>query len=116
MIEVALRNYLETNLDGVPVFMEQLKDVPQRYVLMRLSDAGRINHIDAATFFVDVVAESLYAAAELRDLVKDLLFDAITIDSITHASIGGERANTDSANHVYKYELTYNFYYYREEI
>ena len=115
MIEVALRNYLETNLDGVPVFMEQLKDVPQRYVLMRLSDAGRINHIDAATFFVDVVAESLYAAAELRDLVKDLLFDAITIDSITHASIGGERANTDSANHVYKYELTYNFYYYREE-
>ena len=116
MIEVALRNYLETNLDGVPVFMEQPKDVPKKYVLMRLSDAGRINHIDAATFFVDVVAESLYAAAELRDLVKDLLFDAVSIDSITHASIGGERANTDSANHVYKYELTYNFYYYREEI
>lgn len=116
MIEIALRNYLEANLEGVPVVLEQPKNRPEKYVLIRLTDAGRINHIDAATFFVDVVAGSLYDAAELRDLVEALLDEAVTIDSITHSSLGGERANTDSANHVYKYELTYNFYYYREEI
>lgn len=115
MIEVTLRNYLEANLEGIPVVMEQPKNPPQKYVMMRLADGGKVNHIDAATFFVDVIADNLYDAAALRDDVKDLLFNAITLDSITHSSIGGERANTDSANHVYKYELTYNFYYYREE-
>lgn len=115
MIEVALRNYLELNLDGIPVVMEQPKNPPKKYVLMRLTDGGRINHIDAATFFVDVYASDLYAAAELRDKVKDLLFDAVRLDGISHSSIGGERADTDSANHVYVYELTFNFYYFREE-
>ena len=116
MIEVTLRNYLEANLEGIAVVMEQPKNPPSKYVLMRLSDSGRTNQIEAATFFVDVIADDLYEAAVLRDAVKDLLFNAITLDGITHSSIGGERANTDSANHVYKYELTYNFYYYREEI
>lgn len=115
MIEVLLRKYLELNLDGVPVVMERQKTPPEKYVQMRQADAGRRNHVDAATFFIDVYAHDLYSAAELRDKVKDLLFDAITLDGITHSSIGGERANTDSANHVYKYELTYNFYYYKEE-
>lgn len=116
MIEVTLRNYLEVNLNGIKVVMEQPKNPPKKYVMMRLVDGGRINHVDAATLFVDVIADNLYDAAVLRDDVKDLLFNATTLDSITHASIGGERANTDSANHVYKYEMTYNFYYYREEI
>lgn len=115
MIEVALRNYLETNLNGVKVFMEQPKNPPKKYVQMRLADGGRLQHIDAATFFVDVIAQDLYSAAELRDSVKGLLFDAICLDGITHSSMGGERANTDSANHVYKYELTFNFFYYGEE-
>lgn len=115
MIEVTLRNYLESNLDGIKVFMEQPKTPPKKYVLLRLTDGGRIHHIDAATFFVDVIAQDLYSAAALRDLVKDLLFDAVHLDGITHSSIGGERADTDSANHVYVYELTFNFYYYREE-
>lgn len=115
MIEVALRQYLEAGLD-VPVLMERPKTPPEKYVLLRLTDGGRINHIDAATFFVDVFAKDLYSAAVIRDQVKDLMFDAVSLDGISHSSVGGERSNTDSANHVYTYELTYNFYYYREEI
>ena len=116
MIEVALREYLEFNLGDVPVVMEQPKNPPKKYVQLRLTDGGKINHIDAATFFVDVKASGLYSAAVLRDQVKDILFNATELGGITHASIGGERANMDTANHVYVYELTYNFYYYREEI
>jgi hypothetical protein len=116
VIEVALRNYLEEELEDVPVVMERPKNPPEKYVLLRLTDGGMINHVDAATFFVDVFAKDLYSAAVLRDRVKDLMFNAITLDGISHASMGGERANTDSANHTYVYELTYNFYFYREEI
>ena len=115
MIEVAIREYLADNLD-IDVLMEQPKNPPKRYVLLRLADSGRTNHIDAATFFVTVISDSLYAAAQLKDQIKDLLFDAISLDYISHSSIGGESATLDSANHVYQYNITFNFYYYREEI
>lgn len=116
MIEVSIRQYLIDAIDGLQVFLERPKSPPAEYVLLQLVDSGRINHIDAATFFVTVISDNLYSAAQLREQVKDTLFDAITVSGITHSDLGGERANTDSANHVYQYELTFNFYYYREEI
>ena len=115
MIEVALRKYLEDNLDKVPVLMEHPKKSTSKYVLLQLADGGQINHIDAATFFVTIYADSLYAAADLKEQVKTLLFDAIQLPGISKASIGQEQAGTDTANHVYQYNLTFNFYYYREE-
>ena len=114
MIEVTLREYLEDNLD-VPVVMEYPKDPGKKFILLQLSDGGQINKIDAATFFVTVYADSLYTAAGLKEEVKSLLLDAIQIPGITKASLGQEQAGTDSANHKYIYNLTFNFYYYREE-
>lgn len=115
MIEVAIRDYLEQELDPIPVLMEQPKTPPKEYVLLQLVDAGLINKVDAATFFVTVRAETLYETAQLRDLVKDALLNAISENFITNSTLGGESAQIDSANNVYQYELTFNFYYYREE-
>ena len=114
MIEVTLRNYLEDKL-SVPVCMEVPKSIPASYVLLQLIDSGRIDHIDAATFSVIARGDSLYSAAQLRDEVKDALFDAITLDCISHVDQGGEISGIDSANKVYQYELTFNFYFYKEE-
>lgn len=114
MIEVTLKEYLEDNLD-VPVLMEYPKKPEKKFILLQLADGGQVNHIDAATFFVTVYAESLYATADLKEKVKSLLFDAVCIPGITKATLGQEQADTDTANHVYQYNLTFNFYYYREE-
>lgn len=116
MIEIALRQYLADNLNRISVVMEYPKNPPKKFILLQLADAGRTNHIDAATFFITVYANTLYEAAELREKVKNLLFDAISLPGISSATLGQDRAGTDSANHVYKYDLTFNFYYYREEI
>jgi hypothetical protein len=115
MIEVAIRDYLAQEISPIPVYMEQPKTLPQEYVLLRLADAGLINKVDAATFFVTVRSDTLYKTAQLRDLVKDALLNAISEDYITSSTLGGESAQIDSANHAYQYELTFNFYYYREE-
>lgn len=115
MIEISLRKYIADELD-TPVYMEQPKVVPAEYILLRLMDSGRINHIDAATFSITVRSNSLYGAAQIRDDVKRIVLDAPSnVECITSARIGGELANTDSANHVYQYELVFNFYYYEEE-
>lgn len=116
MIEVAIRQYLADNLTDTAVVMEIPKNPPKEYILLRLADSGKTNHIDAATFFVTVISDNLYNAALLKEKVKDLLFDAISLDYISSATLGGENASTDSANHVYQYNITFNFYYYREEI
>lgn len=116
MIETTIKKYLEEGLEGVPVLMEYPKKQPQQFVVLQLADAGRINHIDVATFFIAVYdTTSLYSAAELSEKVKELLFNAISLPSISRSFIGQERATTDSANHVYRYDLTFNFYYYKEE-
>lgn len=114
MIEVTLREYLSDNLD-VPVLMEHPKTSKKKFILLQLADAGRTNHIDMATFFINVYADSLYEAAELKEKVKTLLFDAISLPGITKSTLGQDQAATDSANHLYQYNLTFNFYYYREE-
>lgn len=115
MIEVAIRDYLEDSLDDVKVVMEQPKNPPKEYILLRMVDGGRTNHIDAATFFATVISNSLYSAAQLKEKVKDALVSATELDCISHSSLGGESATLDSANHVYQYNITVNFYYYREE-
>ena len=113
MIEVAVSNYLaEKNID---VYMEFPKNPPKSFVVLQLADGGCINHIDAATFFVGVYADTLYKTAELKEKVKGYLLDAISLPSITKSELGQERAGTDNANSLYKYDLTFNFYYYREE-
>ena len=114
MIEVTLREYLSDNLD-VPVLMEHPKTSKKKFILLQLADAGQTNHIDMATFFINVYADSLYDAAELKEKVKTLLFDVISLPGITKSTLGQDQAATDSANHLYQYNLTFNFYYYREE-
>lgn len=116
MIEISLLNYMKTELENAHIYMEQPENVPNEYILLRLMDGGRINMVDAATFSIVVRSDRLYNAALLRDQVKEVILDAPNnIDSITSARLGGEIATTDSANHVYQYELIINFYYYKEE-
>ena len=115
MIEVAIRKYLEDNLDNIPVFMEYPKNPKKEFIVLQLADSGQINYIDAATFFITIYADSLYAAAELNDEVISLLFDAVQLPGISSSSLGQNQSGTDSANHLYTYTLTFNFYYYREE-
>lgn len=115
MIEVVIRQYLADKLEDIAVVMEQPKTPPKEYILLRLVDSGRVNHIDAATFFVTIISDSLYSAAMLKDKVKVILYDAIILDCISHSSSGGESATLDATNHVYQYNLTFNFYYYQEE-
>ena len=115
MIEVTIRKYLEDNLNGIPVLMEYPRNPKGKFVLLQLSDGGRINYIDAATFFLTVYADSLYEAASLKEKVKTLLFNTVILPGISNASLGQEQADTDTVNHKYIYNLTFNFYYFREE-
>ena len=114
MIETKIREYLMQKVSA-PVYLEVPAKSPSEYILIQLIDAGKVEHVDAATFSVIVRSKTLYDTALLRDIVKDALFDAISLSCISHVDQGGEIAGIDSSNKVYQYDLTFNFYYYKEE-
>ena len=114
MIEIAIREYLSEILN-VPVYMEVPKSIPSEYALLQLIDSGRINQIDAATISIVAISNSLYGAAVLSNKIKDALLDSISLRCVSHVDLGGEISGVDSANEKYQYELTFNFYYYKEE-
>lgn len=114
MIDVLLKDYLDNEL-AIPVVLEKPKQVPENYILIELIDGGEDNHINAATFQFHCHADSLYNAAVLADSVSALLKDAISLSAISKAQFGGKNPVINSATKTYKYVLTYNFVYYREE-
>lgn len=113
MIELTLYNHLKTAL-SVPVFMEipGNKNELDKYIVLSKIDAGLINHIKAATFSVEVYADSLYNAAALSEDVKNALFDAIELDDVTSVSLGSERLANDTQTKEYKYDIIINLYHY----
>lgn len=113
MIDVLLKTYLENEL-GIPVIFEKPKDVPESYVLIELTDEGKENHINSATFQFHCNSNSLYNSAVLTESVQELLENATTLPAISKSQIGGKSAYI-SVDKRYKYILTYNFTYYREE-
>lgn len=114
MIDVLLKNYLDNEL-AIPVIFEKPKTVPESYILIELIDAGKDNHIDAVTFQFHCHDTSLYNAAVLAETVEGLLENAISLPAISKAQFGGKRPEINSTTKIYKYVLTYNFVYYREE-
>lgn len=114
MIDVLLKTYLDNELE-IPVIFEKPKTVPESYVLIELIDAGKDNHIDAVTFQFHCHDTSLYNAAVLTETVEGLLENAISLPAISKSQFGGKRPEINSATKTYKYVLTYNFVYYREE-
>lgn len=115
MIDIILHDYIESELQTVPIFMEQPSTPPDEYVILRMMDVGRRNKIDAATFEVLIRAKSLYQTALLRDRVKEILFNAIKLDSISSSELGGGQLQVETANHVYQAQLIFNFYFYEED-
>lgn len=115
MIEVAIKNYLETELKNVPVLLEFPQEVPDEFVLLIKIDGGRKDYVSAATFRLEIRAHSLYGASVLAEKVKDAMFNAISLHEVSSSAIGGERQTSDTANNLYRYDLTYNIYYYTQE-
>ena len=112
MIEVTLRNYLLENLNNIPVLFEKPKTKPEKFVLIRQIDAGRINQISAVTFSFTSYAQSYYDAKVLSDTVKELLFGSVSLSDISSAKLGGQNGGINSAESTYEYELIFNFYHY----
>ena len=109
MIEVTVKEHLETMLEGISVYMETPKDTSGKFVVLHLEDRGRENLINEVTMEICSYAESKYDAAVLDESVRDAM-DTLNQSDIT-AHIGGANDSTDTSLKKYRYRCYYNLYY-----
>lgn len=119
MIDVTIRNYLLAGLQqaglNVPVLFEKPKNKTIPYIVLHEIDSGVVNHIPAITFAVTIIADSMYNAKVLSNQVKSLLLNAISLPTVSKASLGGSNSRAVASESVYEYELIFNFYHFEEE-
>lgn len=109
MIEVRVKTYLETALEGVSVWLETPKDISGKFVVIQLVDRDEKNLIDGATIEIRSYADSKYDAAVLDESVRDAMRTLNESDITAH--LGGGNDATDTSLKKYRYRCYYNLYY-----
>lgn len=110
MIETTIRDFLKAELD-VPVYMEILEKPAKSFVTIQKMDAGKKDHIKAATISIEAVAETKYKTALLSEQVVEKMEELGESDYVFSTELGGESDNTDTANKKYRYETIWNIFY-----
>lgn len=82
MIETTVRDYLAEQLP-VPVFLERPETPPECYVLLEKLSAKEREGIGKASFAMQSVSGSLYAAAQLSGMVRAAMAQAVVLPEIS---------------------------------
>ena len=110
MIELTIKNYLDKSI-RVPVFLEEPRDKPKRYVLIDKTGSSENDKIKSATIAFQSYAESMYEAAMLNEEIKALLDQSIYYTDIAKAKINSDYNFTDTTSKRYRYQAVYDFVY-----
>ena len=114
MIEVLIKNYLNTKLN-IPIGFETPKTKPSTYVIIQKLDGGRSNMVDYVTLeFVAISNNYLNAATTCRQ-VKKAMYDAVELSYIAGVKNGGESQGVRGTSSEYESSCIFNITYYDEE-
>ena len=110
MIELIIKKYLDRKM-GVPVFMENQDDMPDKYIVFEKTSGGRTNKINSATFAFQSYANSMYEAALLNESLKEVLFKIIELDEIGWIKLNSDYNFTDITTKKYRYQAVFDIVY-----
>lgn len=110
-------SYLSTELH-IPTYAEKPSNKVDEYIVVRTIDDGRINHINASTFYIEAYSTTNAKASELIKKVKNAMLGTDTsygfnqFDEVSSCKLGGGGQNIDQKNKSYCYEAIFNIFYY----
>ena len=111
MIETIIKNHLDAELE-VEVFFEKPSSKVETYVVLEKTSSGKRNHLPTAVFAFQSYAKSLYAAAELNEIVKNAVENLIGLDEIRGVSLNGDYNFTDTTTKEYRYQAVFDIGHY----
>lgn len=112
MIETIVLNILTSQLTTVPIYMEVPENKPTSYVVLEKTGSRQVNRIDSATFAVQSIAGSLYAAASLNQTVKGVMDRLPELsENIFSAALDSDYNFTNTETKERRYQAVYNITY-----
>lgn len=121
MIELIILNYLNENLPtGIKAYM-QLPEVkkpsnnPSQFVVIEKTGSSVENFIWTSTFAIQSYAETLYKAAQLNEVIKNLMRKAEEDDVVIAARLNSDYNFTDSSTKQPRYQAVFDFIHYERK-
>ena len=113
MIEVVVKNYLDTALDGIPVVLEVPKTQPAKFYLVEKTGGGLDDHISKSTIVIQSYADSLYTAAAMSEEVIALMkYGLVEQEEVVSVSLNSEYNYTDTTEKKYRYQAVFDIIHY----
>ena len=110
MIEKIVRKYLSDNLT-VAVYMEEPAKASKSYVVIERVGGSQKNYINSASFAVQSYAATLLKAAELDEVVRNVMDHISDITEIGSAKLASNYNHTDMSKKKYRYQSVYDLTY-----
>lgn len=110
MIELVIREHLESILD-VPVFFE-VSATHESYVLLEKTGSSKNNYLSSSTFAFQSYGKSLFQAAQLNELVKDVVEQLVGLPQIGSVRLNSDYNFTDTATKRYRYQAVFDISHY----
>lgn len=113
MIEVIVRKYLSTALDGIPVKTEVPKNPPVKFCIVEKTGGTIEEHIKHSTVIVQSYAESMEKAAELSEEVVTLMcYGLVGLAEVSKVTLNSAYNYTDTAEKKYRYQAVFDIVHY----
>lgn len=112
MIEKVVRDYLVSQLNNVPVYLEIPANPPKKYVFVQKTGSAKNNHIESSVFAISSYDVSLFKACELNETVKAAIEDMITLDVIGNVKRNSDYPFPDADRKEYRYQAVFEITHY----
>ncbi len=111
LIEQLVLEYVKTKLNNQNVFVQLPDTLPDKFVIMTISDRGKVDQINAVTMEIGSYSkDSKYDAAVLDESVRKAMED-ITGDRDVSCRYGGGNDSPDSTLKMHRYRSYFNLYF-----
>lgn len=110
MIETTIRSYLLDEQD-LPVLFEHRAGVGECYIIEKTGGSEE-NLIRSSTLAIQSYADSKARAAELNEILLELMLHAVKLDDVSAVSINSTYDYTDTAMKAYRYQAVFDIVHY----
>ena len=117
MIEKVLLDYLTPNLP-YPTYMEMPADENKpsdgRFYLLEKTSSGQNDMLFSSMVTLQSYAPSLYEAAEMNDIGKEVMLNAIILPQVTRVRVNSDYNYTDTQTKDYRYQAVFDIVHYNK--
>lgn len=112
MIEIVIKNYLESVVD-IPVYLEiPAKNTAQEFYTVELVGGGKEDEIGKSSITIESYGSSLYRSALLDEQMREYMKNAVQCAEIYGVNLNSHYNATDTERNIYKYKALFDINHY----